>query len=358
MTVNLRRGAIEKILGQTVSEAAAPFTGAAAAAASATGFQVPSLQVSTMGKGSYFGSMGLGSIGSTAAYTVTSEAAGNYYLQVLFYFLLYGFVVFLVAILIHFTITPIFRFIPGGKGIVPVPGMSDSIVYWNASAQPVPEAQIPFAGDSLSTYQFENMFSFSIDVFIRKLTDTSNTKRVILYKTYAYGPSITAPINAPSSQTTALTDPGKTDLLTYMQSRVSMVLYLTSENDIILTFFSGTNGTNYSCSPIKNIPLYTPFRIGAIVNKNLFTMYLNGKQTFQRVLPTMLTMNSSYSLPTTVQKFYSTPAWASLPIQTIFVQNCILWPRAVSYTELEYAQPALAREADFNMPPEPASVTA
>ena len=367
MTVNLRRGAIEKILGYTVSEAIAPFTAAKAAgsASSAAAFQVPGVTLpwaKPSGTTGSFGSLptfgGIGTMVSTGAAAATSEAAGNYYLQVLFYFLLYGFVVFLVAILIHFTITPIFRFIPGGKGIVPVPGTSDSIVYWNLSAQPVPEAQVPVIGDSLSNYHFENQFSFSIDLFIRKLTDTTNSKRVILYKTYAYGPSQSNPVNAPSSQTPSLTDPGTTELLTYMQERVSMVLYLTSENDIILTFFSGMTGINYSCSPIKNIPMYTPFRIGAIVNKNMFTVYLNGKQTFQRVLPTMLTNNSSNSLHTSIQKFYASPLWTSLPIQTIFVQNFILWPRAVSYDELQYAQPALAREADFKMPPEPGSVTA
>jgi len=384
MTVNLRRGAIEKILGQTVAEAVAPFTTTAAATAVTKGsstfmgsstsvpsFQVPSLTLPWSNtkdtsifktSGSLFSGIdklpSIGSAFSTTAALATSEAAGNYYLQVLFYFLLYGFVVFLVSILIHFTITPIFRFVPGGKGIIPVPSVSDSIVYWNSSSVPVPEERVPIMGDSLSTYQFENQFSFSIDIFIRRLTDTTNTKRVILYKTYAYGPSLTTPINAPSSNTTSLTDPGTTDLLTYMQGRTSMVLYLTSENDLVLTFFTGNTGTNYSCSPIKNIPLYTPFRIGAIVDKKIFTLYLNGKQTFQRVLPSVLLMNGSNSLPTTIQKFYALPAWASSPTQTIFVHNFILWPRAVTYGEIQSAQPTLAREADFNMPAEPTSITA
>jgi hypothetical protein len=365
MTANLRRGAIEKILGKAISEAAAPFTGPSVSSVSTTGVQASSFALPwakpSSTTGSSFGSLptfgGIGTMFSSGAVVATSEAAGNYYLQVLFYFLLYGFVIFLVAILIHFTITPIFRFIPGGKGIIPVPGISDSLVYWNSSAQPVSEEQVPLAGDSLSSYHFENQFSFSVDLFVRKLTDTGSSKRIILYKTYSYGPSQTNPVNAPLSQTTALTDPGTIDLLTYMQARSSMVLYLTAENDIILTFFSGTTGTNYSCSPIKNIPLYTPFRIGAVIEKNIFTVYLNGMQTFQRVLPSILTMNTSNSLPTSIQKFYSAPTWASLPTQTIFVQNFILWPRAVSYGEIAEAQPALAREADFKMPAEPGVVT-
>ena len=129
-------------------------------------------------------------------------------------------------------------------------------------------------------------------------------------------------------------------------------MYLTSTNDLVVTFFSGPSATNYSCSPIKNIPLYTPFRVSVIVEKNVFTVYLNGQQTFQRVVPASIALNSSNSLPTLSQSFYSPPSWADSPTKTVFLHNFILWPRAISYAEMAAAQPALALVADFDMPVE------
>jgi hypothetical protein len=375
MSMNLRPAAIEKILKRP------PLTASFAAIN-------PLAPTSSWGSGLWGASLGPSPGVSTGSWSFkglsygqtlssyTTPETGNYFLHVLFYLFLYTFVAFLIAILVHFTITPVFSFVPGSPGIIRVPAQNDSLVYWKNGKQPLPESRVPLQGDSLSNHMFDNNFSFSLDIYARKITD-SDSNRLILYKTHLYGPDLKPPVNAPFSITAAATNAGlaaaagqatpvaasgsttlaapTSDLLSTMSGVSSMIMFLTSSNDLVVTFFSGLTGTNYSCAPIKNIPLYTPFRITVVVEKTVFTVYLNGKQTFQRVLPSPLTLNSSNSLNTKSQYFYAAPQWANNPTQTIFVQNLQLWPRAITYDEVKVAQPSLASVASFNAPVETGS---
>jgi hypothetical protein len=126
-------------------------------------------------------------------------------------------------------------------------------------------------------------------------------------------------------------------------------MYLSDTNNLGVTFFSGSPATPYSIREIKNIPLYTPFRVTVVSEGRTFTVYVNGKQAFQRMIPTAITLNSDNSMPTTNQRFYASPEWAKEPTQTIFLQNLHLWPRAITYIEVTNAQPALALASDFEM---------
>ena len=304
---------------------------------------------------------GLGTVVRSAASSATSYASsyassyataenGSYTLNVLFYLVLYAFILFLVLVVVHFTITPIFRFTPGAKGLIGLPAASDDKVYWNTKVQPAALAYAPLDNDTLGSYSFTNNFSFSTDLYVRRMTDTTATSRVILYKTFKNGPQVTP---APP---TAIADPLATgptaeqDLATYMSTKASMYMYLTQTNDLVVTFFSGPNGTPFSTREIKNIPLYTPFRITVVVQDKTFTVYINAQQAFQRTVPTALTLNTSGGLDTGSQRFFPPPSWADQPTKTVFLQNFHLWPRAVSYPEVQQAQPALALAADFTMP--------
>jgi hypothetical protein len=313
------------------------------------------------------------------------------------------------------------------------------MVYWNTRSQPPAEDRIPVEKDSISAYPFTNKFTFSVDVYVTKLTDTDVSSRIILYKTVAYGtgldlsgssssaptpnPStdscssslkcptcpVTSPVkhvgasgsplqgssvtipdkpnttngqyscNAPNSFAGLLGTPlsNKTEgfadavslvlpsmnktthstqnMLDYMSKISSMVLYLTEVNDLVLTFFVGKDGTAFHSRPIKNVPLYKPFRVSVVVEEKLFTIYLNGKHAFQRVFPSNITNNGSISLTNSskTQRFYSRPAWSGATgssSQTVFVQNLHIWPRIIPYTEVQKAQPALAAASDFNIP--------
>lgn len=295
------------------------------------------------------------SASSTATYYASSYATaenGNYTLNVLFYFVLYAFILFLILVIVHFTVMPVFKFTPGAKGMIGLPASSDDKVYWNTKTQPIALAYAPLDSDSLGSFAFTNNFSFSIDLYVRRMTDTTATSRVILYKTFKNGPNI-----VPAPQT-AIADPLATgpistdDISVYMSGKVSMFMYLTTTNDLVVTFYSGSNGTPYSTRVIKNIPLYNPFRVTVVVEDKTFTVYVNAQQAFQRTVPLTISLNSTGSIDTSSQRFFPPPSWADAPTKTVFLQNLHVWPRAISYKEVQEAQPALARTADFNMPVE------
>lgn len=298
------------------------------------------------------------SAASSASSSVTSYASsyataenGDYTLSVLFYLVLYSFVLFLVLVMVHFTIRPIFKFTPGAKGLIGIPGASDDKVYWNTKAQPVALAYAPLDNDTLGSYAYTNNFSFSIDLYVRRMTDTAATSRVILYKTFKNGAQITPAPATPVADPLATAPTATEDLATYMSTKTSMFMYLTQTNDLVVTFFHGTQGTPFSSREIKNIPLYSPFRITVVVEDKTFTVYVNAQQAFQRTVPIVLALNSN-NLDTSSQRFFPPPSWADAPTKTIFLQNFHLWPRAISYPEVQQAQPALALTADFNMPVE------
>jgi hypothetical protein len=262
---------------------------------------------------------------------------------------MYAFLLFLILVLVHFTITPVFKFTPGAAGIIGIPASTDDKVYWNTKSQPPSEDRVPKEEDSsIVSADFTNNFSFSVDLYVRKIADTNANARVILYKTFRYGNDLSTPIPSPLTAS-----PESTEVLeTYMSSRSSMYMYLTDTNDLGVTFFCSSSGTPYSIKQIANIPFYTPFRVTCVVENKTFTVYLNGKQTFQRSTPSPITLNSSHSLITANQRFYAPPAWADSPTKTIFLQNFHVWPRAITYAEVQKAQPALARAQDFGMGPE------
>lgn len=280
---------------------------------------------------------------SLSSYGGQEQGSGSYTLQVLFYLLMYAFVLFLVLLLVHFTVRPIFRFTPGAQGIIGLPSSSDDKVYWNTRSQPAPLSYAPLTTDTLAPYSFTHNFTMSVDLYVRRMTDTNAKTRVILYKTH---------------ESTAATDPlangpaATEDISAYMAKKVSMFVYLTATNDLGVTFYTGTTGTPYSSREIKNIPLYTPFRLTIVAEDKTFSVYLNAQQAFQRTVPSALTLNSSNSLETKTQRFYPPPAWADSTTKTVFLQNLHLWPRSISYPEVQRAQPALALASDFDMPVE------
>ena len=299
---------------------------------------------------------GLGSYAKSAAYSASSYASsysssyltsenGNFTLSVLFYIVLYSFILFLILVIVHFSITPVFKFTPGAKGLVGVPSSTDDIVYWNKKSQP--SEIVPTANDSLSTFEFIRNFSFSLDIFLRKITDADINKRIFLY--LAYEPP--TPTSGTNSNLIKETDfsaslaPSPTTQ-SVLVSKSYMGMYLTDTNDLIVTFVSG--GTPYSTRPIKNIPFYTPFRITVVVEDKSFSVFINGQQAFQRIVPGVLTFYRPAGTDATSKllKFYQPPFGPP-----IYVQNLHLWPRAISYKEVQRAQPALALESDFGTMP-------
>lgn len=306
------------------------------------------------------------SAASSAATYVSDPSTSSYILHVLLYVFLYLFILFLILLCVHYSITPVFQFTPGSSGIVPISVAADDKIYWTDKHQPPPETRVPLESDAIAKYSFENDFTVSVDLYLRRPIDSAANRRILFYKTYRYGSGTgveggAAPVPAPTSTTsTALIAPAEgTELSASMASMCSMMAYLGGgENDLYVVLYSGE--AQYSSKPIKNVPTYKPFRLSVIVESTLFTVYINEKQVFQRIVPGGIKLNNNVSLPSvtvlaTPQFFYSPPSWTDEPTKTIFLQNFHVWPRAISYSELKAANPSLAAEADFDLPVESGS---
>jgi hypothetical protein len=285
--------------------------------------------------------LGSSSINSSYSSNSWSGSYVTYWLQVFYFLILFIFIVFIILTIIHYTITPIFAFYPGDKGIIGVPGNTNDVIYWNKKLQPPPSDPVPKAGDNVSGNSFVNTFSFSVDLFVSEMVATNSTMRLILYKAAA---PVTTPPNPTSLE----------DFVNYMALNSSMIMYLTQTNDLMVTFFSpvGSATTHFNTPPLKNVPLNTPFRITVVAEDKLFTVYLNGKQTFQRTVPATINLPVGSSGN---QFFYSTPDWANSPGKSIYLQNFHLWSRVITYKEVISAQPALALAPDFDVSGKPSS---
>jgi hypothetical protein len=324
---------------------------------------------------------------SSFSNSIGSPETGNYILNVFFYFLLFAFILFLILTVIHFTVKPIFRFNPGDKGYIGVPANRHDKVYWNEKeVQPGPEERVPLDSDkeSLIAYKYENNYSFSVDLYCTRVEGSDAKTRLILFKTYKFGESSLselgslkagtdsdlAKVCAAAQTTTPDTDieidqkkgifkrksplsaaPSQNeDLQTYMKTKCSLMMYLTETNDLIVSIFTGGTPNVYNSRPIKNIPLYQPFRVTVVVEEKNFTVYLNAKQASQTLTNKReeISLNTYTRLDTTTQRFYTAPTWANQP-KTIYARNFHLWPRAILYEEVRDAQPPLASVKDFGI---------
>jgi hypothetical protein len=278
------------------------------------------------------------SSGTTKHSNIPMDATSAYWIQVTYYFTLYTLLLFLVLVVINYTVTPIFSFYPGSPGVIPVPGLTNDLIYWKDKTQPAFSDPVPKKDEKLYGKSYVNMFSFGIDLYVRELAASNASTRLILYKA-------SAPIPAPPKIDSTFTGDS---FINYMKKRSSMIMYLTDTNDLVVTFFSGSK--QYNTAPIKNIPLYTPFRITLVVEDRMFTIYLNSKQVFQRLVPELIAMPSDGN--SGMQLFYSSPEWSNNPRHSIYVQNFHLWSRPITYKEVISARPALALDKDFGLSPD------
>ena len=284
--------------------------------------------VSPFGSVSAFGGVSpFGTVSASAFGSALSTTTGGYALQVLFYLFLYGFVAFLILMLVHFSIVPIFQFIPGGKGIIPISTVNDYAVYWNTGIQPTPSENAPDANiltDPLRNYPFLTLYTYSVDIYLTDLSTSTAKDRLIFYKAGS-------PLNL-STLGTSIQDYAATH-------NVSMIGYLSDTNDLLITYYSGASATRFSSVPIRNVPLYTPFRISVVFDTNLFTVYLNGVQVSQTPV-TSISLNAG---DTPNQTFRANPS------SCCYVQTLILWNRALLFNELASVPVALTAPAKFGV---------
>jgi hypothetical protein len=221
--------------------AAAQAVAAQAAAAQAAAAK----RVLTPGRSATYQPVAISSIAGTVV-------AGLFYLSSAI------FIIFLIAIFVHFTVTPIFKFSPYDKGILSIQTMTAETAW--TSAPPTFDLSANVANPVSSDY------TVSLDVFVSSQFSSNIAPRVLLYRGKA---PVTLPVTAKEQDLATLFP--NTNLLVYVDN-------MTNDLNVVAT---ATN--KEAIPPIKNIPLNTPFKLTIVYMPTFMEVYINGKLQATRV---------------------------------------------------------------------------
>ena len=188
----------------------------------------------------------------------TSEPSGSpSIISFLFNATLLFLVIIVVLVIVHFTIHPIFSFMPGDKGIIPLPTASDRQNKFDKSP----------AGNDISG-AFTDMlpcgYSVGMDLYLTGKFVEQTTPRVILYNAPA------AVVSAPLTANVFPTTFPNTNIVMWLDPTLNDLYFSIITDDI-----SG-GATVETSKPIVNVPIKTPFRITYVYNQHFLEIYRNG----------------------------------------------------------------------------------
>jgi hypothetical protein len=229
-----------------------------------------------------------------------------------FYLSLMAFFIFLLLVLVHFTITPIFKFDINDKGLVNLTDTGDGQLVW--------QTEFASADKEASFKKSLNCnYTISMDILVKNQLSMGSTPRVLLYRGEQ-------PVEAPRDK--------KASDLFELYSDTNLLVYLDADKNDLNVIAITRDGQNTlspeGIPPIPNIQLETPFRLGIVFQPGYMEVYLNGQLQATRVF---------IGRPNeTTGKFYAPSAFVR---ETARVGNLQYWPRILGPSELQSAGPVL-----------------
>ncbi len=226
--------------------------------------------------------------------------------------------IFLVLIIIHYSITPIFSFTKGDGGIFPLANTTDGQLVWKKGP---PEADI-----SANVIRIlPHGFTVQQDVYLDNESILSNRKRIFFYR--GSGPVIV--------------DPAQPENLFTQYPESNLFMYLSpNTNDLIVTAVTKkqNNDLYFESTPtLLNVPVKQVFRLTVVFLAEMMEVYLNGKlhstHTFR--YPPLATNTYFFSSPDAFRA-------------SVRVMNFKYWDRALSSVEVKNSGPPLADKSLFN----------
>lgn len=219
-------------------------------------------------------------------------------------------VIFVLLVVIHYGITPVFTFADGDSGSLPAANTTDGQLVWKKG---------PVAPDISANVVRILPYGFTIqqDIFIQSETLLSNRSRVFLYRSMS-------PV-VPSS-----TGSQENLIATYPDSNLLMFLS-PNTNDLIVEAItqSSTTDTYVEAAPtILNIPIGEVFRLTVVFLPQMMEVYVNGKLNSSKVF--------QYTPKNTVANFYGPPEAYRQSVRTM---NFKYWDRPLSPGEIRKSSP-------------------
>lgn len=218
---------------------------------------------------------------------------------------------FVILLIVHYTVKPIFRFKFGDRGFIPLFEGNDGQLVWTSG----PQLSTKKAGfDKL----MPDGFTLQQDIFIRPSNAVGKVSRVFSYRS-------TNPVSVSMSTTTE-------DLIA-QYPETNLLMYLAPDtNDLTVSVITGQDPTYRieSAPTILNVPVGKPFRVTVILMSNLLEVYLNGRLFGTKTLTGRPRMNN--------MDFYGAPEGIRETVQTMNLQY---WARPLEVSEVAQAPPPL-----------------
>ena len=234
------------------------------------------------------------------------------------------FVVFLILLVVHYTITPIFKFSFGDKGLIPLGNTNDGQLVWAAG---------PVASDLSANFIriLPNSFTVQMDVYVESERTVSKFDRVLFYRSMR-------PVVPIMGDTLMKQYPGSNLIVRLLADTNDLVVSAVTEQDPS----NPETATLESTPTILNVPIRKPFRITIVLLPQVLEVYLNGRlfgtKTFR------------YTLKATPSYFFGPPDMFRTSVRIMNVQY---WNRGLNSREVRAAGPALPDVSLFGPLPAP-----
>jgi hypothetical protein len=261
---------------------------------------------------------GFGSNTANTNYT-TENGVSSGVLQYVYYFITLTIIILLFLVVIHFTVTPIFRTRRGGPGVIPVPGVDDVTTYWKdeKSIRTLQQNTTPIGG------VFQN-YSYMLDIQVDNPTANTGAPRVLLSRG-----------TSPFSQPAQFKD---SDTILTIAPNFNTIVYLdrlTNDLNVSVSLLNDRSQANpqvvLANVLIPNVPVRKPIRLGVMISARVMEVYVNG----------YLVRSQTYTLPVRGITGDIYPPLGAILNSTARVRNLRLWNRILSPAEFRaYGAPS------------------
>jgi len=233
---------------------------------------------------------------------------------------------FIILLIVHYTIYPIFQLQAGGPGFIRIPFMQSQQVFWD-------KGSFEDISSNCKVNQSNQAFnwSMSLDISIKNpvLTVQDTELKTLFRLLFNRGGEVKAnPTFGDGSISDIFTDTNPYNLA---------IGLLRDTNDLYIST-NTTTGTTTTEQGIllPNVPTQTPFRIGVVVMPTYLEVYFNGKLSKTLKLAGQITSIPSDRPPLLMQALKG-----NTTNQIARLGNLITWNQAVSPSVMKYASPPL-----------------
>jgi len=234
-------------------------------------------------------------------------------------------IVLVLLVFIHYTITPIFKLMPGMPGFISVPFANPSQSFWKPDTK-------PYTVEDLLNTKVNYMaggWAMSLDICIMDISKSSRDFRLIFNRGGSTPPN-----------------PQHDGSITSVIIGYNIVIGLLKDTNDLIVSMRNDKG-NPENIIITNVPTNAPFRVGVNIMDSAFEVYMNGKLAKIRTMASAIPSISSAasSTPPKFQgpgQFNKSAVVASSDLTKMArVGNLILWPQEVLPSVMKEALPAL-----------------